>query len=187
MHELHSCILVFNWNINNYTNKPIFLIEASNILSKLQESNINAMWQSDRLKDFITRNSGKDTFVTWETQKQWCEWVPGKVLLFLNHSTSIGPYDRTSSVDTKKILPVMFWVQSSKALLELRYDQLLLFVDCCMQLDTWLWLQCHDMHSCHVMWQRNIILLEMLKSSAWCNKFVKYLWFLYWPASPSLK
>ena len=51
-------------NINNYTKKPIFLRQAKNILSNLQESNIITLWQSDRRKHFITRNSAmKDTFV----------------------------------------------------------------------------------------------------------------------------
>lgn len=47
----------FTRNLDNYTNKPIFLIQASNILSNLQGSNINALWYSDRLKHLITGNS----------------------------------------------------------------------------------------------------------------------------------
>lgn len=40
-------------NINNYTTKPIFLRQAKNILSNLQESNINTLWQSDRHKHLL--------------------------------------------------------------------------------------------------------------------------------------
>ena len=125
-------------NINNYTKKPIFLRQAKNILSNLQESNINTLWQSDRRKHFITRNSAmKDTFVILGNTKvmmRASSWQGSTVLKSFNqHWLKRSHFFSRSK---KKLgCQLCFGCKTQKRLWELRSDQLLFFVDCCMQLD----------------------------------------------------